>query len=741
MDKAASAPERAENPSAEMEIPSGWAEAQESLAASAGLAVLLVAGAQPPSLQTSHNNSICRAFQTSEKYAHLCDPFCGRAYERAMEASEVTYYRCHAGLNCFAMPVEIGTARSLAVIGGRAFVRSADYRALAERLRKGDLEDLLSPELFSNVIFALETDLDDLALRLRQAAEELNASFKKTIARDASSKAEAGRRKESTEVAPEKSPASLSSAKNIEAAKSEALKDKTNGVSPNVSETPQAPLMNAGQTKLFGSAASLSEACERFLKSLSEAQSIESLALMLRADEGFNPVFSTGDFKTKPPRVALKAKEIKLLQGATHGESIAVPAGGRTATRHEDAIELFPLSVGGEIKGALLVGDKKLSDEKRRAIGAFCREIAMPLEVLRLREELERRMHTATHLRAFVERINSVPPGEAFQMILRHSADLLKAERGSLLLFDETANELSVKAAVGPRADAARDARVRLGEGVSGAVLSGGRPVVVADLSRGGWKPAPAERSYKTKSFISYPLIVSGRKVGVLNVTDKAGGGNYDEIDLSLLDMIAPQMALALDRAQWHEKATQFQLLSITDPLTGLLNRRYLEERLSEELERSRRHQFQMSFMMVDIDDFKLYNDLNGHQAGDLALEMTAQCLKSALRSEDVASRYGGEEFCILLPQTGLIEANIIGERIRKRIERTQFPQGKKQPLGSITVSIGISALGPGLDTSASIIYAADQALYLAKSRGKNRVNVFEAETTENTKDGDAQGE
>jgi diguanylate cyclase (GGDEF)-like protein len=254
-----------------------------------------------------------------------------------------------------------------------------------------------------------------------------------------------------------------------------------------------------------------------------------------------------------------------------------------------------------------------------------------------------------------------------------------------------------------------------------------GRPAVVRDVSKvAGLKPAPDERRYKTRSFISYPIVIAGRKVGVLNMTDKAGGGDYDEADLGLLDLIAPQMALALDRVEWHSKATQFQLLSITDPLTGLVNRRYLEERLQEELERSKRHRFAMSFLMVDIDDFKNYNDTHGHQAGDLALEMTAQCLKTALRSADVAARYGGEEFSILLPQTGLSEARVIAERIRRRIERTQFPHGKAQPLGAVTVSIGISSFGPELDTPASVIYAADRALYSAKSRGKNCCEAVE---------------
>src|SRR5205814_8219591 len=104
------------------------------------------------------------------------------------------------------------------------------------------------------------------------------------------------------------------------------------------------------------------------------------------------------------------------------------------------------------------------------------------------------------------------------------------------------------------------------------------------------------------------------------------------------------------------------------DPLTGLLNRRYLEARLTEELSRSKRYNYPLSFMMIDIDDFKFYNDRNGHQTGDRALEIMAQCLKAALRKVDVASRYGGEEFSILLPQTTLQEAGLIPYRIQRKV-------------------------------------------------------------------------
>jgi diguanylate cyclase (GGDEF)-like protein len=244
--------------------------------------------------------------------------------------------------------------------------------------------------------------------------------------------------------------------------------------------------------------------------------------------------------------------------------------------------------------------------------------------------------------------------------------------------------------------------------------------VIVTDLEAEGFPPAADDRHYRTRSFISYPIVINGRKVGLLNLTDKEGDAAFDQVDLSLLQIIAPQVALALERAEWQEKATQFQLMSITDPLTGLPNRRYLEERLSEEVNRSKRYDHDLSFLMIDIDDFKVYNDLNGHQAGDLALEMTGHALRGALRSADVAARYGGEEFCILLPQTSLPEARVIAERIREKIEDTDFPHAKTQPLGAVTISTGISTLSQSIDTAEQMIWAADRALYEAKREGKN---------------------
>ena len=687
MDKAAP-PERTAARREEHGLSPLWEQAQAALSDESGLALLLVDGPQPPQLSVSNNNSICRALQSSPAHRHLCDPYCGEAYRRTRAAGERADYRCHAGLHCFTMTVGEGDDPDLSVIGGRAFLSAADYRELVERFRAGDLRDLLSPDLFSNVHFSSREEIDRLAARVAETFAEVSSAISQ-IGAPAAAEKDAAATVAETETAP-------------------ATRAESNA------EVRVAEPFQPGTT--------VEDACRRMLEELTAAHKLASAALLLHRDGRFVTLCATGRFKTIEPQLTLKepGKKRSAASAKSAGEAAA-----QLVVQKNGGDDIFPLTSAGEIKGALVVADTALGDAARRSLSEYCRRAAVPLELLMVRAELERRMRVAYHLQALAEQINSSDPEEAYATILRHSTELLASERASLLLFDEAAGQLEVKAAVGPRAKAAREARVAEGEGVSGRVLREGRPLVVRDMTAAGQPPAPAERRYKSESFISYPLTVGGRKVGVLNVTDKAAGGAYDDLDLNLLDMLAPQMALALDRAAWHQKATQFQLLSITDALTSLLNRRYLEERLAEEVERSKRHRFSMSFLMIDIDNFKEYNDRFGHQAGDRALELTAQCLKSALRSADVAARYGGEEFCVLLPQTSAPEALVIAERIRRRVETTPFPHGDEQRGGAVTISVGAAAFGPRLDTPESVIRGADTALYAAKSRGKNRVESY----------------
>src|SRR5688572_2513413 len=160
------------------DAPPAWPGVQTGLAEGWGLALLLVDGHKPPAVAVSTNNSICHAFQTSPKHAPSCDPYCGAAHSRAVKAGETVEYECHAGLQCFAKPVEIGGGkRKLAVIGGRAFVKSSNYQRLMERFRSGDLQDLAtSEEVFGNILFAEQQRLNELAERVEKSARRFRSA-------------------------------------------------------------------------------------------------------------------------------------------------------------------------------------------------------------------------------------------------------------------------------------------------------------------------------------------------------------------------------------------------------------------------------------------------------------------------------------------------------------------------------------------------------------------------------------
>jgi len=231
----------------------------------------------------------------------------------------------------------------------------------------------------------------------------------------------------------------------------------------------------------------------------------------------------------------------------------------------------------------------------------------------------------------------------------------------------------------------------------------------------------------------------------LLRAADRVRGGDlnartgvrYGGEELSQLAQAFDDMALALQQREQklHEQA-------ISDPLTGLYNRRYLSEFLPRELARSRRSAAPLAVMLIDLDHFKRVNDSFGHEAGDIVLKAIAALLKGKVRGSDIACRYGGEEFALILPDTGLDAALRRAEDIRLAIARLALghagtPLGKittsflghaGTPLGKITTSLGI-ALFPdhGEDTDA-LLRTADVALYAAKGAGRDRVVVGSVE-------------
>jgi diguanylate cyclase (GGDEF)-like protein len=176
-----------------------------------------------------------------------------------------------------------------------------------------------------------------------------------------------------------------------------------------------------------------------------------------------------------------------------------------------------------------------------------------------------------------------------------------------------------------------------------------------------------------------------------------------------------------------QENYRSYRQQAVTDGLTGLYNRRFFNQELDREIQRSYRHLLKMSLVLMDVDHFKKYNDSNGHQAGDAVLRKVADVLRSQTRVCDMECRYGGEEFAIILPETSKRQARVLAEKIRKEIEQTHFEFQDNQPGGRVTISVGVSTFPDDAVHLKDLIEKADQALYRAKEGGRNSVVLAES--------------
>jgi len=225
------------------------------------------------------------------------------------------------------------------------------------------------------------------------------------------------------------------------------------------------------------------------------------------------------------------------------------------------------------------------------------------------------------------------------------------------------------------------------------------------------------------------PMMALGETIGMLYVKlDPSGYSeeNYSALktNQSLITSISEQMGLAISNLKLKETLRN---LSIRDPLTGLFNRRFMEEFLEREQIRAERNMQSFGIIMFDIDHFKNFNDTFGHDAGDTLLRELGVCLMNNIRGSDVGCRYGGEEFTIIMPDTDLDTVRKRAELLRERVSHMNV-QYEGQSLGHVTLSLGVAGFphhGPKIQ---AVLKAADAALYKAKSEGRDRVCVFEVE-------------
>jgi diguanylate cyclase (GGDEF)-like protein len=205
--------------------------------------------------------------------------------------------------------------------------------------------------------------------------------------------------------------------------------------------------------------------------------------------------------------------------------------------------------------------------------------------------------------------------------------------------------------------------------------------------------------------------------LGVLAVYGPASGSPFSDDEVHMVETLVRQAETAIDNSFLYDEATK---LSITDGLTGLWNRRLFDLRAAEELRRAIRFQEPFAVLMVDIDNFKRVNDDHGHQAGDAVLIELAQRLTDATREVDVLTRYGGEEFALILPKTGVDGAMRLAEKVKEMVAAQPFRAG--DTVVPVTVSIGTASYPDHGLSVVDIIAASDAALYRAKAGGRNRV-------------------
>lgn len=347
-------------------------------------------------------------------------------------------------------------------------------------------------------------------------------------------------------------------------------------------------------------------------------------------------------------------------------------------------------------------------------------------EVVVLNKERQRIIKELSSFQLIISEINSNPDlDRVLDLIIQKAIQIVEAERGSLMLFDPQSEELYIKSSVGLSKRTISGVRIKPGEGIAGWVFKEGKPLLIKEGAKDLRFKKFEEIEVELKSIISVPLKIKNQAIGVINADNKREGDVFNTDDLQLLSAFANQVAIAIQNAQLHQ---EIKGLAITDGLTDLYNFRYLQERLEEETKRAQRFRRPLALIMADIDHFKRFNDTYGHPEGNKVLKVLANILKANVRGIDIVGRYGGEEFIIILPEADREEAQKIAERIRIKVEEYNF-KNKEDHLNNlnrkITLSLGVTSCFQESISPQNLIYKVDQALYQAKRKGRNRIEVI----------------
>jgi diguanylate cyclase (GGDEF)-like protein len=396
----------------------------------------------------------------------------------------------------------------------------------------------------------------------------------------------------------------------------------------------------------------------------------------------------------------------------------------------------IPLVMPDRVVGLVSVGLDHDGDpiraRDREFLGALCSQAAVAINTANLYESIEierakqaRSFHQLQILFDVTKKLGEVEElNEMLSLILTKAIGAVEAKKGSLMLVEEETQELVIHVVEGLPDKSIQDKinrgeiqcrRFKEGDGVAGQVWETGLPYRVnAGEEDGNFTDRAGSH---VDSIMCVPMHADDEFIGVINITNRTNDAPFEASDESILQALADQAAVAI-------RKKRLWLTSVTDDLTGLFLRNYATGRLRKEIKRSKRYGHDVSLIMCDIDHFKLVNDTYGHPIGDAVIINAAKTLLDGVREDiDVASRWGGEEFFIILPETDLEGGKIAAERLRAAFEAMITPLEDGSPLQK-TMSFGVTILGPD-DTPASITKRADDALYRSKETGRNRVTAW----------------
>src|SRR3982074_2817810 len=285
---------------------------------------------------------------------------------------------------------------------------------------------------------------------------------------------------------------------------------------------------------------------------------------------------------------------------------------------------------------------------------------------------------------------SSLQLDQVLRTIMEKIDEFLRPDTWSLLLVDETKQELYFELAVGKGAQALKDVRIKMGQGIAGWVAQNDEAVIVPDVSQDTrfFSKVDEKTKMETRSIVAVPVRYRDHCLGVIELINCVGREGFQERDLALLEALADFAAIALENAR-HVK--RIHELTITDDCTNLYNARHMDFILETEIYRSQRYGYEFSLVFIDLDHFKNINDTYGHLMGSKLLAEIGSKLKESCRLIDFAFRYGGDEFVVLLPQTGKENAFVVARRLHRRIRESAWQMEGGLDV-HITASVGVAS-------------------------------------------------